>query len=79
MGRLNKNLAEYRKEMARMEARSGKRTGSFPQAEEEQPSKAEDVSTEFKNKLPLWLQKILPILTFLLLLLFYFFSMINKQ
>jgi hypothetical protein len=81
MGRLKKNMKEYRKEMAMMEARVARqpREASPPTEQNQSPEAApekKESGRERQNQLPPWLQKIIPLLMPLLLLLVYFLSKI---
>jgi hypothetical protein len=84
MGRMKKNMAEYRKEMAVLEAKANRRLTASPPSGESRPAKKETESlSDLKKRLPPWLQKALPTimtaLMTLLMLMFYLFSMINKR
>ena len=85
MGRMKKNMADYRKEMVMLEARSNRPLAAAPSSVQTKlPEKRETPpDLDLKKNLPLWLQKILPtivtILMTLIMLILYFFSMMKRQ
>ncbi len=70
MGRMKKNMAEFRKEMLKLEARSNSQfiAASSNAAQKEEPRR-NDLQKTGTDKLPFWLQKILPLIAFLLMLI----------